>query len=198
MVTLPRTLTNGQTADASEVMDDLQAINDAMSLLRNGNIASGAAIDKEKLAQKWFIYEITIPIVDSDSGTSVGNTGATGVFTIANTTPQSVYKKRLKLRSGQAGYLCAIEWHVERMQNDGANPTLTAYLGSEQLGNQVLAVTASDAYYLIALTNPTDNPLIPFQDNAVVDFRIGKSAAGTTVTLAGVTATLLIKKEISA
>ena len=198
MVTLPNTLTNGTTADASQVMANLNALNDGASLIRNANIASAAAIDKDKLAQKWVLYPIPVTLVDSDSGTSIGNTGATGVFTIAVTTPGPIKTLRLRLRSGQAGFICLVEWHVERMQNVDANPTLTAYLGSTQLGGQVLEVDTSDAYYLIANPTPTDNPLSPFSDLDELEFRIGKTAAGTTVTLAGVVATVWIKEEIIA
>lgn len=197
MVTLPNLLTNGTTANGSQVYANDAALRDALGAIKNANIASGAAIDKDKLAQKFTLSEENIILVPAQSGTVLGVSGTTAVYTINQATVTTILKKRLTLRSGQAASLVLVEFYVARMQNTGANPLLSLLVDGVQVGGQSVPIDTSDAYYTVANSNPVDNVLIPVSDLSVLEFQVGASAAPSgTVTLAGVTCRLVIKKEL--
>lgn len=196
MVALAYTLTNATTADADQVQRNFTVLRDAMSSLKNADIASSAAIDKAKLAQTFQVYQETVVVVPPQSGTTLMVSGSTDVFDFGTTAMTEILNKRIKLRSGQQAFLCAVEWHVQRMQNTGGTPRVDITLDGVQVGGQPVGVDTSDAYYLVANANPIDNPLAPLQSDSVIEYRVGCSATGATVTLAGVTCTLTIKVEV--
>lgn len=196
MVALPYTLTNGSTADASEVHANFVALRDALQNIKNSDIASSAAIDKSKLAQSFKTYQVVIDLVPAQSGTVLGVDSDTDVFTIAQTDQTEIKRHRIKLRSGQMAYLCAVEWHVERVESADGDPRLDLTVDGVQVGGQVTTVTLAGAYYLISNANPIDDPLLPITNDSVFIHRIGASAIGADTTLAGVTCTLTIKAEV--
>lgn len=197
-MTLPFTLANGTTADASQVQADLEALVARLGNLKNADIAAAAGIENTKLAKPYQLIPLSYKLIGT-SGTALAVGGTTGMFTI-NQAAMTAFagKIRLPLRSGQQAWLASVEWYVARVDDNATGnwPKLDLTVDGVQIGAQEFTVNTDDSYYTIANANEYDSPLLPVTDQSVFIPRIGATASpGSDVKIAEVTLTLTLKVE---
>jgi len=197
-MTLPFTITNGTTADASQVQSRFDALEARLGNLKNADIAAAAGIENTKLAKPYQMIDVTMKLIGT-SGTVLAVGSTTGMFTI-NQAAMTAFagKFRLPLRSGQQAWLASVEWYVARTDDNatGVWPKLDLTVDGVQVASQEFTIDTDDSYYTIANANEYDSPLMPVTDQSVFIPRIGATGSpGTDAKIAEVTLTLTLKVE---
>lgn len=189
MSLLPNTIANADPLDADPVMENFQALEAALGALTNDNIADAAGIESSKLAAPNCIWMLPLPVLPIASGAAVSGAASFDTLPTGWTT---LVKSRVKLRSGQTAWLCAVEIDVQAAAaGGGSNPELQVLLAGVAVGGAGTPVTTA-GLYTQALANPFDNPLLPVSDGDTIEVQIRQSAAGTA-TIRGVTCHLYFK-----
>lgn len=190
MPVLPNPLTNGTTADGSEVFENDAVLRDAIDNLKDANIVAGAGIDDSKLAKRFVNPDVTIQLIPATSGADI-STPATFSLPQSMTT---IAKEKVRLRSGQPAALVEVEWWVQTIEaTGGVIAQVDMLVNSVVVGGEVKQLTTEDAYYSVGYSNPVDAPLLPLSDGDIIEYRVGKSGSGDTK-IAGLFVRRQIKK----
>lgn len=190
MVALPNTITNGTVVDAVPLQANMASLASSMDQISNSQIVSDAGISKSKIAERWSEKTIILITVPFTSGNSIA---APASFTCPTTmTTQAKY--RVSVQSGQVSYLALVEHHVlDATPSDPDYPLIDVLVDGEQIGGDEHTIDTDDAYYTFANASPLSNPLIPLNDGAEIEVRVGATSGSPTIR--GVTTRLVIKSE---
>ena len=195
MVSLPHVLTNDTLADATEVQDNDNALNNGLSSLRNANIATDAGIASSKLAERYAASDDSFQLLPYSLDADLTNADQ---FTTLPTALTTIYRRKFRLRSGQLCWLAEVEFFVVHLTTGGTEasdrPQLNVLLDGVQIGGSIVPIKEALAYYSLANSNPIDNPLLPVNDGSVLEVQINKIGEAA-VGIAGVTGRIVDKRS---
>lgn len=178
---------------ASEVNQNFDDIEAALSQLRTGNLAADAGITSRQLAQRFAFFDEPIVLVPYTSGTSLASAG---LFTPPTAAMTSIFKKTVRLGGGQECYLSEIELYAARSTVGGGAVYTSFQLlkNSVVVGGAALPVDVEDDYWRLRNADPIANPLIAAQDGDIIELQLHKSDGGQAI--AGWLVTLRWKREL--
>ena len=196
MVTTPITLVSGQSIAAADLNTNFSSLAAAATNIANSSLAPNAGITADKLADRFAICDVVIPIVAATSGSNLGSMAEFSVPTAAYPS-NVVLRHRITLRSGQEAYLCEVEFYVhDQTIATTANPTLALYVQGTLIGAAAVTITSDENYWRLRNANPIDSPLLALADGDVFEYAIGRSDTSGTPTIAGVNVRLKFKVRV--
>jgi len=183
------TMTNdpitGENVDQN--FDDLTA---AIDQITTANIATTAGITSTQLSDRYALYAWgPWTIVPHNAGTDMGSITQFAMPSSATT----IQKHKVLLKSGRRAYLVRAEIYCNAVSGTSHYPQITIEVGGTTLGTGAQNITAA-GYLSIQNTNPVDTPLLPLNNEDVVEIKLGRS--GSDATAAGLSVTLWIKEEL--
>lgn len=192
---LPVSLANGNPADASEVMQNFNALVTGLGAIRNAQIPEDAAIDYRKMSQRYPVREVVLdmfPFALNQNWAAI----AAGTSFYALAAAWTTHARfRVALPSGGVAWLCEAEFYVEGRSNNVAtnlgSPQLRVLVDSVVLGGTGVTIDADGAYWRVRNPTPVTAPLLPLNDGSIIELQAQYTAA--TDRIRGVTARLTIK-----
>lgn len=188
-IVLPYSLANDVVADADQLQAMFDALVAGLSSAGNADIRADAAISTSKLAERYSDHEDTVNCVPYSNDVELDGTP---VRYNLDTTFRTVARRRLKLRSGQLGYIVGLDVSLLALDNTGGTARLNILLDGIQLGNSYQDLTAVGFYELVN-AGGSDDPFAPFNNDSVLEFQVGASADGPSI--AGLDVTVRTKKS---
>ena len=174
-------------ANVDQNFDDLTA---AIDQITTANIATTAGITSTQLADRYTLsalgpLSVLPPAAD-------GTLSATPTAYAMPASDLTVYKTKILVKPGRRAFLVKAEVYTQyRTGTD--HPRITIIVGGTTLAGAAQNITSA-GYLSINNTNPVDSPLLPLNNDDVVEIKLGKS--GGTPTAAGIQVTLWIKEEL--
>lgn len=180
MTALPHNLTNGSTLDASHLMDNYNALRNALDQVRNGNLARNAAISKLKLAERFTNPQHGVVLIPHTS-TAVDLATLADFTLVGAVANLELHRERITLDAGQVASLCQVEFYLANVTVGGGGeyPTIEVLVDGVQLSGQVITMDTDGAYYSFGNASPVASPLVPVIDGSVIIYRLSKTGAGT-------------------
>lgn len=176
MVTVPTVFNEGDTPTAAQLNQNFAAV--AARSLRNSDIATGAAIDRGKLAQRYVPGNIFLNAIDFTSDDDLGTIGSPedpGMFTGLATSFVEIRRFYFRRPAGTSMWLCTIDFYV---QEAVLSPQVRFRLDSVLF--DPVTITAGNRYTLGNPTSPFVQPLVPISDGAVFRVEV-QGAAGAQI-----------------
>lgn len=158
----------------------------------NANIAANAGIDWRKLAQPYHTYRIQRCLLADSAGTNGGPSGGYDTDWASAPThfeldasPRLVLKDFIRTDPSEVLWLCEIDiWAIDVVTLSSPYPRVEIYKNGTLLPGGTCDISTDDtsnpsAPFRLYRTNPIANPLEAFGDGDVLEYRLGRSAAGT-------------------
>lgn len=195
---ITNTFTTAETIVASEVNQNFSDIASALNGgLDTGSLADNAGIKSTQIADRYATFRDTIVLVPQNGvADTIIAIGTGGTLYAPPATLSDIWKHKIRLKSGQEGWICSIEWYVVEVGGSGGYPTVAAKLNSTTLAGSAQNLSSSDAYVLLANSDPLNNPLVSCQNGDVLTFQLGTSA-GAGPKLRGLIVTVEYKVEVT-
>jgi hypothetical protein len=152
--------------------------------ISNANIAANAAIDWRKLAQPYHTYRIQRCLLPDTAGPAADWISTPSSFDLDGST-RLVLKDFIRLDPSEVLWLCEVDvWAIDVTTLSSPYPRVEIYKNGTLLPGGTCDISTDDtsnpsAPFRLYRTNPIANPLEAFGDGDVLEYRLGRSAAGT-------------------
>lgn len=190
---------------AAQIGQDFQDVVNQLGQLRSGDFATDAGIRATQLADRYNVYQTHFDLVPY-SGFGMPTSATADIATIAtwdpadrlgaaiaerlriSTSTESVIRQyRVRLRTGQPAWLCAVEIYRLISTAGATYPRITIYQNGSLIPGSTFDLTVDDDYTQQEGTpSPLDAPITAVRDGDIIEYRLTRSAAAT-VDVRGIT-----------
>lgn len=177
-------------ANVDQNFDDLTA---AIDQITTANIATTAGITSTQLADRYTLSALG-PIAILPPTAAAGTLGATPTEFTMPASDTTVYQTKALVKPGRRAFLVKAEVYTQSRSGTD-HPRITIIVGGTTLAGSAQNIT-STGYLSINNTNPVDSPLLPLNNDDVIEIKLGQSGGSGGPSLAGVSVTLWIKEEL--
>ena len=176
-------------ANVDQNFDDLTA---AIDQITTANIATTAGITSTQLADRYTLSALgPIAILPPAADATLATTPTQYTMPASAIT---VYQTKALVKPGRRAFVVKAEVYTQSRTGTD-HPRITIIVGGTTLAGSAQNIT-STGYLSINNTNPVDSPLLPLNNDDVIEIKLGRSGATGGPALAGVSVTLWIKEEL--
>ncbi len=132
------------------------------------DLDSAAGITAGQMTDRYSVSRYTLPILPITQGATLATPAE---YTMdATTTRQNWWE--IVAKQGQEGWLCAIQFHVLGISNNGTDP-LVQLRKNGSIISQAMTLDTSDQLYRIQNNNPIDAPLTALANGDTLEVYLG-------------------------